>query len=808
MTVVLPFVYGFVYSCRVRSTASVVCLLLLAALSFPGHARSNPFVYLGTPRFAGWSLADPAGDPIAPEYLYSSYTTGTVPYYVHGSLGLKGFTAIEIEIYSETSTRLEFLLQDEKGYTFRAVKALTGGSVSRVRLSPSDFRSDPEETLIVRTLDPEEAAEVMLIYDVQTADAFMPRRNRLVIHDMTVRLPEMPVYRGILRVRNELVLTDSWEIRGDIIIEKGARLVLDGADIRVAGRIIAFGGELSATNSRVVFLQSRGFEHGITVHREGGLKLIDSHLVSVYPIDISSMDKSSIRLEGVRGSDSLRFLLEKESLLVAEDSSGLGEIRFDLTSRLNLSNVEDVTIWLPAAANVEGEWSLPDAGRVEAWNGDGHFPLTMTGCRGIGWGLRLYPGVGGYLSEAELEGIEILITSGIEAYFSGIRNGKLPPGRTLQSGNYQLGFGEQVHPGDWSFLAEKGSSLVIRNSSFGSAVASGKDTTLTLINSDSDPFGFLISELGSSAFIERTALAGPLIVTSGGSAQVFDSRLSGRLIAENGGSVMLRDTASRMEVEVAAGARLSGDPRSFESGDDPFPSESRPAPLITRLEMGGIGTFLPRISGFEEYENMVVPYFELNILRRFYVRFPEFEYVVLRSGLPRYSTVSVTTTALFERTAVELGQDQEDNPNFYRTPLSFELSAGARTRLVGPLWFESEIAADPSSRAYSGFRVYSGLSTLRRIPDKRVEAELFAGIQFADNRYIETYYPGVLDEDIPFSAEYVSYGGRVLKELDPEWMVNISANVENRIGPAAERLIADEMPFTWNIILALIYRLQ
>jgi hypothetical protein len=792
----------------VKPAVPVISLLLAAAFCFSGHTQANPFAYLPTAPFDGWSIADPAGNLISPEYLYSSYSSSTVPYYVHGSLGLKGFTAIEIEIYSDASTHLEFLLQDENGYTFRAVKSLPGGTVGRVQLSPSDFRSDPEETLVVRTLNPDEASEVLLVYDVETANAFIPRKNKLIIHDLTVRLPQIPVYEGILRVRDELILSDSWEIRGDIIIEKGARLIFNGADIRIAGRIIAFGGELSVKSSRVVFLQSRGFEHGITVHRDGSLKVTDSRLVSVYPIEISSMENSRIHLRGVRGSNSLRFLLVKGSFLEGEDSLGLGEIRFDLTSRIELRNIEDVRIWLPAAENVTGEWSLPAAGRVEAWTGDGQFPLSLTECRDIGWGLRLYPGVGGYLRKAELDGIEIIISSGIEAYFSGIRNSKLPPGRTLQSEHYQLRFGEKVQPGNWNFRAENGSSLVIRNSSFGSAVASGRDTTLTLINSDSDALGYLISELGSSAFIERSSLASPLVATSGGRARVFNSRLSGRVIAENGGTVMLRETVLRESVEVAAGARVSGNPRSIDSLDDSSPSASMPPALFMRIEMGGIGTFLPRITGLEEYENMIIPYFELNILRRFYVRFPEFEYVVLRSGMPRYSTLSVRTTALFERTAIELGQDEEEDPVLYRTPLSFELSAGARTRVLGPLWFESEIAADPSARAYSGFRIYSGLSVLRSMPEKLIDAELFTGVQFANDRYIETYYPGLPNESRGLSAEFISYGGRVLKELAPEWLVNISANVENRIGPAAERLIADEMPFTWNIIIALIYRIQ
>jgi hypothetical protein len=754
----------------------------------------------------GWHLLDAAGRRLSPQFLFLPYTSTSVPYYVHGRLGLKGFDLIRLEVFTETDTRLEISIQDNRQRTYRAVRKVGGQVVTVLHLKPSDFLSDPEQFYRLKPLCPDEAGTTISVYDVGTANAFIPRRNRIVIHDLHVQLPEMPIRRGLLRVRDELEIQDPWEIDGDIIVEPGATLRIMNTDLRIAGRIISFNGIVQIENSRIDFMQNRSLEHGITINDGGQLSIADARLVSVFPLEMTVSGESVLRLKNTSSDGTFSFSAEESSSIFVEDCRSIGDFRYDQDSTLRIRRSKGFTIWLNSPRDTGEEWSLPSFSRVRRWDGNDLFPVEIENCTSVAWGLRLFKGSAGRLSRGHLEGVEIILREGEEADLNGVRNAKPPPAGELLEEGYNIEFGSLVRIGAWNFVAENGSSLVLRNSLFSSAQVSGRDSTLTIINSEcSGQDGYFSVSLGSSCFIQHSTLDVPLVVSFGGMVRAFDSRITDRGIVENGGTLVLRDVEARNPVEKRPGGRIFGTAQPLGTF---YPETGNiiPAPVLSQMEMGGIGTFLPRISGFEEYENTVIPHFEVEILQRFYIRFPEFEYVTLRRGSPLFASLAVKVAALFERG--NPFDPEEEKKDILFLPLAFETGLRGRSRLIGPFWGIAEIAADPSSRIYSGFRFYTEIAALREIPLFGVESRLYTGVQFADAGYINDLYYPPDSPDSGLMIEKVSYGGRISRSIGDNWLVSLSCEVEDYVGPAAKSPLFRGDSFDWTAILALLYRMR
>ena len=755
----------------------------------------------------GWSMLDATGARLSPRFLFLPYSSSSVPYYVHGRLALKGFEMLRLEIFSETDTLLEISINDSEERTYRAVRRISGQVVNILSLKPSDFLSDPAQSYRLKPLHPEDAGTSISVYDAGTSHAFIPRRNRLVIHELSIQLPEFPVHRGILRVRNDLELKNPWMIDGDIIVEPGASLRILNTDLRIAGRIISFDGEILIDNSRLDFLQTRPGEHGIVINGKSQISVHSSQLVSVFPLDVGLSGESGLHMKETRAHGTFRYNAEDSSSILIEDCRNIGEIRYNQDAAVELHDSENVLIWLNGTSDLRETWSLPFFSRVRSWNGDGLFPVEIKNCSSVRWGLRLYKGVGGRLSRGRLQGLELVLRDGEEGDFNGVRNLKAPPSGLLGEEGYDISFGGGVKFGHWNFVAENGSSLVLRNSLFSTAEITGRNATMTIINSETSGDDGLISvSLGSSCFIQRSTVNVPLAVSFGGMVRAFDSRINGQGIVENGGFLVMRRVESGNPVQKRPGGRISGSaeaPGTFS----PVAEDVILAPGLSRVEVGGIGNFLPRISGFEEYENTIVPHFEVEILRRFYVRFPEFEYVALRRGSPSFSSFSFKIAALFEREKPGEPEEEEKSDVFY-LPLAFETGLRGRSRLFGPVWAAAEIAADPSTRIYSGFRFYAELSALREIPVLGVESRLYTGIQLTDPGYIEDlYYPPDMQKT-GLLVEKFSYGGNISRSIGENWLVSLSCQVEDYVGPAAESPLFTGDSFDWRAILALIYRMR
>ena len=780
---------------------TVTIVLLVALITTLLSAAPSPFNVIGPVAGREWRIYDAYGAPLGPEYLFKSYTSTSVPYYLHPSIGLRGFARLRFEVYSRESTQIEFFVQDESGFTYRAARKLPGGRIVVLELHPQDFHSDPEETFLVRPLRGSDTDSRLIVYDAGSANALIPRRNRIVIHDIGVEKTEYPRYVGTIRVVKEFRLQSAWTIEGDIIVEKGGRLVLDGADIRLSGRIISFGGELVVQNSRIEFMPLESRALGITLHGGAVFRALQSRISSPLELAITADRGSRIQLADFAGQETLRFFIERSSRLEAAACRRLGEIRSDDESAVRLENVTGVFLWLRAGRGIRGEWSLPSAGRIADWEGGTRFRVSLRECAELTWGLRLFPGVEGYLSRGEFAGIEIVANGGVEADFSGLDEGKIPPGRTLQSEAYQLRFGPAVRVERWNIHVEEGSSAVIRNSRFSAASVAGRGSTLTIVNSTNGYEGSVVAELGGAALIESSRLAGGCVVATGGTLRILRSRLHGRLETENGGMLYIRDVQGANPVAKAPGGQTRGDILPLRE-DRPGGMDTVPTPGVSGLEMGGIGNFLPRISGFEEYENLIIPYFELILLGRFFIRFPEFQYVAWRSTSPRYTELSIKTAALFERVVDSLDKE------VYTTPLSFEVIAAGSTRLSGPLWIEGEIAVDPSGQSYRGYRLLQLLRLKRRIPGYNLEADLYAGLQFANEEYIRSIYPGTSVLPDPIQEEYALFGGSLTRDLTSRWRVRVDAAVQHRVGAAAEYLPDEQNPFSWDLRLALTYRVR
>ena len=71
----------------------------------------------------------------------------------------------------------------------------------------------------------------------------------------------------------DVYLTDRYEIREDLIVKKGMRLVIDHAEVRIYGNIAVEGGELRIESSKII-RKSNSHRAGVNIHHQGGKVLM------------------------------------------------------------------------------------------------------------------------------------------------------------------------------------------------------------------------------------------------------------------------------------------------------------------------------------------------------------------------------------------------------------------------------------------------------------------------------------------------------------------------------------------------------
>lgn len=784
-------------------TGRIFIIALFSILSISQLAGDTPFDVWGD----GWEMVDTTGKRLPPAFLFLPYNSLSAPYFYRGNLDLGTFSSLNLEIYSSRSTQLEIAIFDESGKIYRAVRTLAGDAITQLRLRPENFESDPAETYIKQGGSGKSFAGMVRLFDTGTADALLPRTNRLVVHGVEIEHPPLPAYEGLMRIRNEFRLRSSWEVRGDIILEPGARLVIEGCSLRLDGRIISFGGEILLENGEIFFMSNSRGDAGIELSDGSRLTAHDFEFRSVYPIRLEASGASEIIYSRSQFVGDARVLLREGSRLNASESRNLGDLIHDLSSEIYVSRSRGLDIWLYTGNNSSDEWSLPAPGRVEEWDGGALFPVKLIDCRDVTWNLRLIPGVAGFLSEAELNGIELVVDGGLEASFSGLQYGKDPPGGTLPPDFYQLRFASRVRFGDWNISVHDGASAVVRNSILTRGAVEGRGSNLSIINCETrEKAGSFEASLGGRCVISDSRLSAPVTALPGGDLRILNSSNSSRVTVKNGASLRLLDSYLLESPDIAVGGFTVGKAQPLPEAPSIEERSRIPVSIMTRADVGGIGTFFPKVSGLEFLEDRIVPYFELNLLNRIYVRFPEFEYVLVRRRWPLFSTIAVGVEALFERELFLLQEDGRVLP-IQATPLSYETNLAGRIRLLGPVWGRAEIATDPSARSYSGLKSYLRLEAVRRIPEIDLEARAYTGIEYGSGGYRNSYYPIIDETSSGMRPVYVDYGLSVETIFDERWLFSAHGRIKDL---AEEQLLRNGsgILLEWEIILALAYRFQ
>ncbi|MCH5267041.1 MAG: right-handed parallel beta-helix repeat-containing protein [Lachnospiraceae bacterium] len=84
--------------------------------------------------------------------------------------------------------------------------------------------------------------------------------------------------QDMLNKENDVYLTDRYEIREDLVLKKGMRLVIDHAEVRIYGNIAVEGGELRIESSKII-RKSNSHRAGVNIHDQGGRVLMrDSYV--------------------------------------------------------------------------------------------------------------------------------------------------------------------------------------------------------------------------------------------------------------------------------------------------------------------------------------------------------------------------------------------------------------------------------------------------------------------------------------------------------------------------------------------------
>lgn len=84
--------------------------------------------------------------------------------------------------------------------------------------------------------------------------------------------------QSMLDAEREVLLTDRYEIREDLVLRKGMRLVIDNAEVRIYGNIAVEGGELRIEDSKII-RKTSSHRAGINIHHQGGKVLMRGSFV-------------------------------------------------------------------------------------------------------------------------------------------------------------------------------------------------------------------------------------------------------------------------------------------------------------------------------------------------------------------------------------------------------------------------------------------------------------------------------------------------------------------------------------------------
>ncbi|MBN2325040.1 MAG: hypothetical protein JXQ30_15025 [Spirochaetes bacterium] len=458
---------------------------------------------------------------------------------------LEEFTSIEFRIRAEKKTLWVVNVGDLDGAQFSARREIAPGEWTPVAVRPSDFVLNENSPVKKKRLDPKKLGFGYAAFDL-FALTEKEGTNRVLIDDVRITRAAVSVIEGDYELSAERArITENTRIKGDLILQRGAGLVVTAERFRVDGDILVNGSSLSLEGGRWIFSQNFRYHHRLRVSDGGTVNLSNGRLDLMLPYGAEALRGGSVLMEDVRVASGLfTFGIQNNGALRLAGCENTGEIIVYRGATVSAQDCKSLLLWLNLERGFDAELSLPDGSRI----GRLILPkklgreIEISNCTGVLWGVIAESGSSLTVRESRLRAVGLHFTKDAFETVSGFENGATYPRLSHRSKNHELFFFD-TKVDTWNFYASGRAKLEIRDSVFGESLSFGK-SRISIYDSVCDGTGgYLGARDDSVTQFFRGEITCDVLAHDNGSITVADcGGIGGRVEAAGRSRIVIRNT--------------------------------------------------------------------------------------------------------------------------------------------------------------------------------------------------------------------------------------------------------------------------
>jgi len=525
------------------------------------HGVPASFILIGYPTGvppARMEITESEGYGEEPGALSFTYERGSQPVPVlYHQVYLGGFKKIDFRIRVKKKTFWVVNISDLDGARFSAHRVIAPGEWKDVTLNPSDFSCNEDSPVKKERIDPTNLGFGYAAFDLFSLTE-KSGSNRVLIDDITITRTAVSVIDGdyVLSAESGRITEDT-RITGDLVLQKGAELVVTAERFRVDGDILVKGSSLSLGGGSWMFSQDFRYQHRMRVSDGGTIELKNGRLDLLFPYGAGALRGGSVRMQDVRVVSGLfTFSLQADGSLRLETCENFGEIIAYRGSTFSARGCKSLLLWLNLERGSDTELKLPDGARISRLNLPEELgrEIGISDCSGVLWGIIAENGSSLSVRESRLRAVGLHFTGKARGTVNGFENGKTYPEFIHRSENHNL-FLSDTKVDTWNFYASGRAELEIRDSIFGESLSFGR-SRITIYDSVCDGTGgYLGSRDDSVTIFTRGEIACDVLACDNGSITVTDcGGIGGRVEATGMSRIVISHTPLNGAVrEIDAG---------------------------------------------------------------------------------------------------------------------------------------------------------------------------------------------------------------------------------------------------------------
>jgi hypothetical protein len=549
--VFIAFFLTMLYNAVAGMADSMSAGIMSADIEEERFERGIPgsFVLIGYPSgvpAARLESTDSEGCGQRPGVLSFFYERGRRPVpIIYHRVYVGGFTSIEFRIRAEKTALWVVNISDLDGAQFSTRREIVPGEWKFVALKPSDFVCNEDSPVKKDRLDTANLGFGYAAFDLfsitEKGDS-----NRVLLDDVRITRAAVSMIEGDYELSSQRKrITENTRIKGDLILRKGAELIVTAERFRVDGDILVDGSSLSLEGGGWMFSQDFRYHHRMRVSDCGTIELHNGRLDLMFPYGAGAMRGGSVLVQDVRVVSGLfTFGLQTDGSLRIEGCENFGEIIAYRGCNFFAQGSKNFLLWLNLERGLDAELSLPDGARIERLTLTEELgrKIGISNCSGVQWGVIAESGSSLTVRGSILRAVGLHFKGRSQETVRGFNNGKIYSELLHRSENHNL-FLFDTKVDTWNFYASGRAELEIRDSVFGESLSFGR-SAISIYDSVCDGTGgYLGARDDSVTLFTGGKIACDVLAHDNGSISVTDcGGIGGRVEAAGKSRILISNT--------------------------------------------------------------------------------------------------------------------------------------------------------------------------------------------------------------------------------------------------------------------------